>query len=279
MAIVTTSDCLTYIGESTSVEPTVDGMRQAVEAYISNICHRTFESTSYVELCDGTGGKWLYLRNYPVTALTQVAIDFDGVIRLTCTATDAHNAYFTVDSSGVTFTIQGGSSAGSTTLDFATYTTVSSLNTAINALSDWESTIPNSSYNDLMTSKILEAMNVYCGNYASTTGTYGYLYIGEPLYGIDIDTDNGTLYYSGAFPAGWRNVYVAYTAGYSSSNMPWTLKEAVFIGVKALWDKYRENAFGLSSMSLGDVTTRYITSIPPEVRTLLYEGGLVKVNI
>jgi len=47
----------------------------AATGLIENYCDRTFASTAYTATQDGTGTRWLYVRNFPIISLTSVKIE------------------------------------------------------------------------------------------------------------------------------------------------------------------------------------------------------------
>jgi hypothetical protein len=64
------------IGSSTTNDDNlIQGLINACSTAIENYCRRSFKTQIYSEYYDGTGTKSINLKNYPVTAVSAVAID------------------------------------------------------------------------------------------------------------------------------------------------------------------------------------------------------------
>jgi len=61
------------------------------------------------------------------------------------------------------------------------------------------------------------------------------------------------IYYGGGFSEGHGNVRMTYYAGYSSDNMPDDLKLAIKIIVGYIYNRKKEEVFGLGSYKVGDI--------------------------
>lgn len=247
-----------------------DGAERIVKEY----CDRTFESTSYsLEKYDGSGDSYLFLNQYPVTAITRLSIGHIEVVRIKNTATDANNATIAVSSTTLTLTVDGGASAHTDTLTLSAYTTMALLVAAINALSaySWSATIESSIYNNLKPSDLLELFGSYCGNRSDTGQTEAYLYVPErPETYYEVNANTGMVKLPYPIRAGMNNVIVSYTAGYSSANMPKDLRLAVLILTKWLYDKRNESSYGLKQYSIGHVSAVFPDeSIPVDARDIL----------
>ncbi len=254
MSIVSSANILSYTGESTYSTP-LQMIHEGVEQMIVDMTDRTFVSTTYSnELYDGEGGSRLRLKHLPITAVSRVSIDPEEVIQIKNTLTDATTAMVTVDATNVTLTVDGGAGNSTSTLAIGTYTTLSSLVTAINALSSaygWSASIYNTIYSDKKTNKLIP-QQIDCTSFENTE-SYQYLLMGEPvdgrikiIDGIWIETDS-------YFPRGSQNIAVSYTGGASNAS----ISMLIGILVKAVWTNHQNDSEGLKSYQVGDISMVY----------------------
>lgn len=265
-ALSITSD--NAVSDPTSIVSTI---KSSVEAMVQTYCKRTLKSTSYSERYDGDGSTSLVLRQYPVTAISRFALWPIDVIRVANTNTST-NATVSVSSTGVTVTKDGTSN----TLAFATYTTFTLLVDAINALgSGWSAALQSSSYASYTSTSLIEKMGMYCLN-----TTWAYLQMpydrGESYF--DIDSASGIIYLNSfrnfdgnwkknGFPIGTRNIFIDYTAGYST--IPDDLKLAVKIIVKWIYQKRSDESFGVTNFGSGGISVSFENNIPWEAKMIL----------
>lgn len=237
-----------------------------IDEWANYYCNREFDSTTYAEFYDGTGDQYLYLDQYPITAITQIAIGRDEAIKVKNTATDATIAYVVVDSLNVTLIVSGGASESSSALVKLTYTTLSDMVDAINALGNgWSAEIYDSDYNNIKSTQLCPCMAKYCGARANTTAGYEYLEIpAEPIVDFRFDADSGEIYYPRGFPKGYQNVFAGFSAGYNAAAMPYDLELAILIAVKSVYDRRNEETFNVSEFSLGHLRVKYADVLPPE---------------
>jgi len=239
--------------------------RNEVEAWIQNVmCRRNFESQSYSEYISGKRSRFMFLSNYPVTAITRVATGEQEVIRIHNTATST-TATVAVTSTGLVLTKDG--TADSTIL-FATYATLTLLVAAVNALGNsWFAEITSTDYNGYLSTELIPKYGLSCIDSNSA-----YLKIpNEAVNGFTVDENDGTLYHSLGWPTGFNNIRVDYTAGFSSANMPNDIKMAVKITIKVIFQKRIEEAFGLKSYSVGELSQSYEAfDIPKEAMNVIY---------
>jgi hypothetical protein len=254
MSIVSSANILAYTGEST-YSTSLQMVHEGIEQMIVDMTNRTFVSTTYSnELYDGEGGSRLRLKHLPITAVSRVSTDIEEVIEIKNTLTDATTAMVTVDATNVTLTVDGGAGNSTNALAIGTYTTLSSLVTAINALSSaygWTASIYNTIYNDKKTNKLI-AQQIDCTSFL-TAESYQYLLMGEPvdgrikiIDGIYIETDS-------YFPRGSQNIAVSYTGGAAKAD----ITMLIGILVKAMWMNHQNSTEGLKSYTDGDISVIY----------------------
>jgi hypothetical protein len=273
MSLVLIGDVTQFLGEPDVDDTTlIETLTDAAEQYASQYCRRTFESTSYsLERYDG-GSQYVMLKNYPVTAVTRVSVGSFQVVSVTNTA-DYTTASVSVSPTGVILEKDGTTAS---TIAFATYTTMSTLSAAINALGNsWLSAVVSSTYSSYKTSSIIPqyGQNAIDSNYV-------YLYVPNAAESeIDVDIDRGMVYLSSGFSPGKRNVYVSYVAGYSSSTMPEDLKLAIKLTVKNLYKKWTEEAWSLQSYRVGDISYTQMTPVGRAAATNIFgTEGLAILN-
>ncbi len=249
----------------------------AVNEWIDTYCDRVFDSTSYThEEYNGTGTNYLYLHQYPVTAINQISKGRQNAIRIKNTATDATRATVDIDTSEslMTLTVVGGTSASTSTLSLtaAANDTLSELVTAIEALGNsWNAEMIHSDYNSILSTELLEVAGMNAGADRGRGATFRDLDITDsPIDRFKFNPDNGEIYFSQGWGSGYNNIIVDYTAGYTSSTMPKDLQKAAMMLCKQLWDKSGEDGFGTTSIDTGSLNVEYIEdSMTQEVKMIL----------
>jgi hypothetical protein len=260
----------------------VVSVRNGVEQDIITGWRDDFASASYVNQCySGNGTRYLRLRNWPVTAISSVAISTRPVIKIQNSSTDATRAVVNVDveDQEVRLTVTGGANAGSDTIDIsnASYDTLSELVTGINAAGNgWVAEIYDSEFNDMLSSELLEVKGLVVMDIDDPDAHDEYLYTGDPIEAPQVNEDTGMLYLASGWPVGFQNVIVSYTGGYAT--MRNDLKLAVLRLVKLTYDKIQESGDGMKRLALGGgVSYDYLDEIPMWIQRTLdkYRGILL----
>ncbi len=213
-------------------------------AAIETFCQRTFASANYTTWLDGKGGQYLWLPNYPITAVTRASVGTRDAMTIKNATTDATYAKVQTTTSTLSYAIVGGTSAATGTLAYGTYTTITLLVAAVNALgSQWIASVQGT-YGTAASADLKPIGPVNCLNETIT------LPIPElPASDLQYDSTNGQLYRPGGFTAGYKNIYVEYTAGYST--YPDDLIQACIDLTAQLYRNIRRDD-RLQSESLGD---------------------------
>lgn len=228
----------------------------AVSRTINALCWRTLKSTTHTQKkYNGTGEQYLFLRDYPVTALTRLAIGKRSAVRITNTSTGTTTSVG-VTSTGLVLTKDGSSD---TSVTFAGYATLTLLAAAVNALgSGWSAVVNNADFASFQSSEVLEAFGQSC-----IDTQYAYLSIPDKAEGeFELDADSGELFLSSGFPRGTGNIIVDSIAGYLAGTHDDELAHLEHLCNRVcgyFWSKRGRE--GLSSMSRGG----YGESIPTDV--------------
>ena len=223
---------------------TISSIQDGVEKFIKNYCKNDFEQTNYTEYYSGKGTAYLHLKHYPIINILRLSLGRRTAIRVK--NTDAYtSATVSVNSTGLIMTKNGTSDS---TILFATYTTMTDIVSAINALGNgWSATIQASTFGNYQSSELIE----FYGK-SAINSTWVYLDIPEEsMNEFEVTPSSGQIYYYGGWPNGQRNIYVKYTAGYAT--IPEDLKLGVSIFVKHIFQKKDEGNFGVKEYSLGDI--------------------------
>lgn len=277
MAIVNISDMLDFLGNPSAEDAGfAEQIQESVEKWIQRECRRTFETTTYLlERYNGTGSRYLYLRNYPVTNVLMIAIGNRDAIKI-CNTNAGTTASASVTSSSVILTRDN---VTDSTLAFATYTTITTLVAAINAVgSGWTASVLDSSYGSYKSNFLIPRFGNNCIN-----SNWVYLRIPEkPEDEFEVYENRGTVAlmrsYSSAtetecvFPKGNNNIYVSYTAGYTEDDMPDDLQLAIKIFVKDIYQKKKDSSWNLKSFTIGPISYTYADNnynIPMETQNYL----------
>jgi len=252
-------------------DPIFERLINSASDFLARYWNRTLPATTYtLERYDG-GGEKLFLRNFPVTAITQVSQGELGIIRIKYTSTTAYNAYVSVSTTGVALNVDGTPVAEKT---FALNATMQAMATALNAESGWEASVISSLYNGYPSARLFKKLNRFALN------AYTYLEMpDQPLDDYDVDYDRGIIYLPSGFNKGFQNIYVSYAAGFASDSIPSSAEQICIELVKYKYDGIDKDT-GLSSEKIGNVyayTLRDLKdALPPE---LLAEANQFKSRV
>ena len=175
--------------------------------------------------------------------------------------------YATVSSDGTNLTLSLDGS--DTTLAYSTYTTIATLIAQINATgSGWSATVGNTSFNSYTSTEIVNTYGQSCLDTQSA-----YLAIRNASQSeFKVQTNTGKVINNNYFTPGSQNVYVSYTAGFST--IPEDLKQAVLIMVKYLYSRWQDNSFGILGYKVDDISKYDFKTLPDQTREILgsYQG-------
>lgn len=250
----------------------VSSIKDEVEEFVSGYCNRTFESTAYrLERYDG-GNQIINLFNYPVTAVDRVAISTLNVIRI-MNSNDYSTATVSVNTDGLRLVLDG---TADTTITFALNATMSAVVAAVNALGNgWSAELASSIYGNFKSTELIPVygQNVINSNWVDLHKT------DDPEDDFFVDIAKGQIRKHSGWPFGFRNVYVDYTAGYSSSNMPKDLQLAVKIIVQFIYNKKDDDSFGVSEYRAHNIWASFDKeeTIPKEAQRIIFRHKRRKV--
>lgn len=271
-ALSITSDSEIIIDPSTEVLT----LRDSIEAYIQKECRRTFTSTTHtLERYDGTGNRFLYTKNYPITNITQLSIGTQDGIWLWNTSA---NTLATVSVTPTAVILNKDDTTD--TLLFADYATLALMTAAISAAGDgWQAQTASSTFDSYKSTQLIK-------RYGASAINTNYVYLkipNDPLYNFEVYENEGKIYYSGGFSSGNNNVFLTYTAGYST--IPDDLQYLIKMTVKHNYNIMNSNSMGLSRYRIGDIEFVFDKgsgssdnfSVPKEVAPILakYKKRLV----
>jgi len=223
----------------------LESIRDSVEDWVEDHCHREFEAALYVkERHDGDEQDTIYFDQYPV-----IAVNLDNLVWASAgTVTRNDGGSFVTDgfTTGAKVLVQNSdSNSGLLTVD------TSGVAATVLTFTD---TITSDTDDD----------NVILSHFRE-------LWIDD----TEIDEDDyevfaDHIYYSPTFTEGHGNVRITYYAGYSSSNMPNDLQLAVKIITKAIYQRRQEEIFGVKNYRVGDVNiTCEDGDVPKEALAIL----------
>lgn len=232
MAIVSSSIIKSYCSMS-DADYTAYGsyIHNAIEKFIKNYCSCDFEATTYQnEMYDGGGRFDLYLDHKPINYVSRLAITREDAIKIKNTMTDATSVIIRIDATNCTLVVDGGTGNGSNALALATYTTLTLLVDAINALSakGWVAELCDNDFSDIKTT-ILLPQTINFTTWKAGTATPNYLQIaGEPV-DFEIYANEGYLHRDGGFGYGNKNVVITYNAEATPSDIGYAVQAMVTI--------------------------------------------------
>ena len=256
---------LTGIADSVSFDLT----HQGVEQEIKNYCGWELESKTYTNvMVDGSGGQRIWPGHKNITSLVRAATGKRTAINIK-NSTASSNAYAEVTYTDLTPTSLGlvvadGTALSDTTELLATYTTMTLLVAQINARSGsgWSAELYDSSHGIFASTNLLEVDSLAAGSEDGTDPGWSELQMpGEALRDVTVERTEGGLYRSSGWPAGNKNIPLTYIAGWTTTNMPADLKQAVGMLVQFFWNKQLQAGFGggigVKSFSLGQLRIDY----------------------
>lgn len=215
----------------------------AVLSVWDNLTNKVWASTTHNEFYSTTiDSKNIFLENYPVTGILKFGYGASAVATVYNT-NQFSTASMAVTSVGIGLILDG---VADDTVIFATYTTVSSVVAAINALgSGWTATV-SGGYGELKSTEIVPSAGQNCIN-----STYAYLDIsGTYVSDYSLVAKTGQINYPLGFFSGINEVYISYVAGYTDGNVPPWLKEALTRQACHWFMQARERRWHVSSVSL-----------------------------
>lgn len=262
MALVTLSEALSFLELSADDSyNTVQTILNGVISFTKRYCNRDFESTSYQETHD-INGSYLITNQFPIISISKIAKNRISVAQIKNTNEFTY-ANVTASSTGITLNYNGSSS----TLTYATYTTVGSLVTAINAVGSGWYAIVGAGYSSVLSTEINQFLhkNAINSNYIDLD------IFGTSINVTNYDKDVGEINFDNEING---EVYINYTAGYSAT--PTDLKTAILIWMSTIYVKHQETSLGLSSYLIEKMEKNY-DRIPSEVKIIL--DSYRKINI
>lgn len=223
----------------------------AVSRGIEKWCDRVFASASYTHYFDGRNDfyvSYLPLKQYPVTAISRVATQPLIALEVSNTATSTNQrATVSLSSTAMSLSRTASGSTSTSSLALATYTTIASLATAINALGNgWTATVAGSTTGDYGLWPSADLKTIQGAANARDDSAKFYLYVRE-LDGYFVDEESGTL--SGCFPTGRQSIEVKYTAGYTT--IPDDLQQGAVMAIQAIYAASKLDP-NLKSEKIGD---------------------------
>jgi hypothetical protein len=220
---------------------------------LKSMLKREFGTTNYInEVHDGDGQSWITLDNYPVTKVKRCTTGRRDALQISNSSTDASNATAEVTTTAIRLIVEGGANAHDwKDFLFATSTTMTTIAAAINAYGKGWTCTAETDYAGFASSDLLERRGAGCLGGAT-------LYIPEEgVESLQVYSDGRVYRRGGVFVSGTANVYVSYTAGYATADMPQDLRLAALTLMKSIYDSHNENADGLKAYSLGDISKTF----------------------
>ena len=218
----------------------------AASAGIEKHCMRTFGSASYSERYDGQGDGEIWLRQFPVSAVSRISVGRSValIIQQTNTTTN-QRAYARVTATGLTLVrVASGVTTTDATVTFAANVTVTAVAAAVNLLgAGWSATVQGSF-------GLWPAADLYYHQ-----GSLDCLGVDANLQVFDGDVSEWELtdplagWLRGNFPRGQQNVLVDYTAGFATIPEPIQMATALFVSDLL---KAPQFAGGIAGEHLGD---------------------------
>ncbi|MFA7287307.1 MAG: hypothetical protein WC055_00360 [Melioribacteraceae bacterium] len=243
----------------------VSSIKDSTETLVSEYCNRIFEETSYTcERYDGNNKGILTLKNFPVTAVDKVSIGTLDVIQIS-NSNQTSTASVSATTTGLRLVLDG---TADTSITYAANATMTAVVNAVNALGNgWAARLNSSIYGNFKSTEIIPRY----GLNAIDTNWVDLSMVDDPLDDIDVYLERGQILKYGGWPKGTRNIYIDYTAGFTSDNMPNDLKLAVKILVKFFYNKMDDDSYGVEEYRAHNLWASFNKeeTIPKEAKMIL----------
>lgn len=260
MALTTLANVKEYLGVSSADNDALfSSLITRVQSLIETYCERTFDSTAYTSWLDGSGQDFLWLPQWPVTALSRVAIGRRSVGSLIHNNSSAYSVV--AQNTGSTFTVTEHLKAGTDNTATDTVEATVSIATLVADLEGDVSSLSSSLASDLQDYPSTE-LEVFYGR-EMINGSLDLQIPDENAQDYRVDFTEGYLYRSGGWPSGTDNVYVAYTAGYSS--IPGALEQIAIDFIKDVYNAASKDSAVLQE-KIGDYS--YNLGFNKEIRDI-----------
>ena len=251
-----------YLENESADERLLTALIARATGEIEHFCQRQFVSRDYADWFDGQGGhdtllqpfsgfvQWpdnsnyraFYLPQYPITALRRVCVDLRDGMTLRNDSADAAFAVAMLSSTVLYLDVRGGVNNDQSTLSLSIYDTIAELVTAVNALGKgWVATAAAGA-DAWPSTELRPVMSAGCTRQAQTFSCPGL-----PVADVQVDVDSGRLARAAGWPQGSQNIFIDYTAGYTT--VPPELEQTCIELVKRLYDQIEQDA-NLKSESL-----------------------------
>lgn len=238
----------------------------AASAAVEKHCQRTFVLTSYRERYDGDGSGRLWLKNFPIAAVTRVSAGRASALAIQQTDTTTNQrATVRVIPTGLVFArVAGGTTVTDSTVTFASSATIAALAAAVNALGAGWSASAHGDFGAWPSTDIFDPQGPF-----DCRGAYAYLEAFESDLTVFelLDAQAGLI--AGDFSRGVQNLLVEYQAGFATIPEPVQQAAALLVGDLLASPQF---AGGLLREKLGDYSyaaDRAANAISDRVRSLL----------
>jgi hypothetical protein len=242
----------------------IDTMIRTASQAIERYCRRSFAAQLYDELYCGTESERFLLRNFPILSIERISCNPTTVLTVSNTSSANQRATAKVTRDGLDLARVA---SGVTTLNsllFSTYTTLTLLKAAIDALaSGWSSAILSESFAELATADIRPiqgAMN------ARNQPAEIRIHLDE-IGAYEMDEVRGILSRNTSWLGGANFWRIIYTAGYET--IPEDVQEACAQWTATLfWQTKRDPGLAQEAIVGAESRSPY-SSIPPAILELL----------
>jgi len=242
-----------YMGiTDTATDAVLAQLINAVSLAIERYCDRKFKSRSYtMERQDGSGSNIIFVKNYPIVSIERIATATTGALQIKCSDTGAYSATCEITRSTgslpanthLKLVIHGGDNAGTNSLAFSTYTNLTTLAAAVNALTGWEATV-------LSGFAAYDSTEFVCIGASECLNSIRTLEVPDGrLSDYQMNQAEGSIFYEGGFARYYKNIYIDYHGGYVT--IPHDLEQIAIELVSDLYESRNTNK-SLKSEKIGD---------------------------
>jgi hypothetical protein len=255
---------LNNLATTAAENTTLDSLIAAVSAAIERWCRRTFTSTAYDEVYDGTGLVELVLDHFPLISVERVAYEPTAVVSVQNTSAGVQRATVQVAGTGLALTRVASGVSSTDTVTFAANVTLNALVTAINTLGNgWSASLANNDFANRASADLRALQGAFR---AKDEAAALKIHLQE-LSNYQSDGPRGLLLRTEGWTKGLQAWRVLYTAGYVT--VPEDVQEACAQWAAALFLQTKRDPGLAQETVAGSVSRRPHQGMPPSVRVLL----------
>jgi hypothetical protein len=249
---------------SSTYDSTLTNNLGAASRFVERYTQRWWLSEARTEYYNGRGTNYIQLYGMPVTLVSRIATCPDVVLEIRNTSTSNSRAVVSTTATALILKHTASAAETTTTLAFATYTTITTLAAAVNAIgSGWVASVQDT-YGIYASADIKPIQGALD---ALQDAAEIEMYV-EEIGRYRTNTETGMVSCNRRIPSDHQNVEVRYTSGYAAGLVPDDVQQAVCAIALALHNMGLSDQT-MESEKIGDYSYKRATSSPMMMENFL----------